>query len=150
MSGADTATKSAAGAAEGVLRELTDRFGAESITPQTTRDGIPTAWVSPERITDILRHLKSSPGGAYPMLWDITAIDERARTHREGQPPSDFTVCYHLLSLARNQDVRIKVALAGEHPSVGTVTSVYSNADWYEREVWDMFGITFNGHPHPF
>ena len=54
---------------------------------------------------------------------------------------------YHLLSLKRNQDVRIKVALRGEHPSVRTITPIWPNADWYEREVWDMFGIRFDGHP---
>jgi len=135
---------------QGVLRELADRFGQAAVLAQPTRDGIPTAWVSSELLAAVLRYLKSSPKGAYPMLWDITAIDERTRVHREGQPPSDFTVVYHLLSLERNEDVRIKVALSGEHPSIGSVTTVYSNADWYEREVWDMFGITFDGHPHPF
>jgi NADH-quinone oxidoreductase subunit C/D len=148
--GAGATTKVTAGTAPGILPELADRFGQAAIVPQTTRDGIPTAWVPADRVTEVLRHLKSSPGGAYPMLWDITAIDERTRVHREGQPPSDFTVAYHLLSLARNQDVRIKVALKGDHPSVSTVSTVYSNADWYEREVWDMFGISFDGHPHPF
>ncbi len=54
------------------------------------------------------------------MLLDITAIDERSRTHREGQPPADFSVVYHLVSLDKNQDVRVKVALHGEHPSIRT------------------------------
>jgi NADH-quinone oxidoreductase subunit C/D len=136
--------------AQGVLQELADRFGPGAILPQSTKDGIPTAWVSPELLPGVLKYLKSSPQGAYQMLWDITAIDERTRVHREGQPPSDFTVVYHLLSLERNGDVRIKVALRGEHLSVATITSIYSNADWYEREVWDMFGIRFDGHPHLF
>ncbi len=104
----------------GLLQELADRFGQAAVLAQPTRDGIPTAWVSSELLAAVLRYLKSSPKGAYPMLWDITAIDERTRVHREGQPPSDFTVVYHLLSLERNQDVRIKVALSGEHPSVGS------------------------------
>ena len=147
--GAEAVAKKA-GTAQGILQELSDRFGQGAILPQSTKDGIPTAWVSPELLPGVLKHLKSSPEGAYPMLWDITAIDERTRVHREGQPASDFTVVYHLLSLERNQDVRIKVALHGDQPSVGTVSSIYSNADWYEREVWDMFGIKFDGHPHLF
>jgi NADH-quinone oxidoreductase subunit C/D len=146
--GAGAAGKAAA--AQGVLQELADRFGQEAILPQSTKDGIPTAWVSPELLPGVLKYLKSSPQGAYQMLWDITAIDERTRVHREGQPSSDFTVVYHLLSLERNQDMRIKVALRSEHLSVATITSIYSNADWYEREVWDMFGIRFDGHPHLF
>ncbi len=138
----------AAGDPRGVLQELAESFGREAVISQETRDRIPTAWVSGQILGDVLRYLKTSPKGTFPMLWDITAIDERTRVHREGQPPSDFTVVYHLLSLARNHDVRIKVGLTGDHPTVGTVSSVYANADWYEREVWDMFGVRFAGHPH--
>ena len=82
------------------------------------------------------------------MLYDLTAIDERMRMHREGQPPSDFTVVYHLLSFERNEYVRIKVALAEGRLSLPTITHLWPAANWYEREVWDMFGITFDGHPH--
>ncbi len=82
------------------------------------------------------------------MLYDMTAIDERVRNHREGQPPSDFTVVYHLLSFERNASLRIKVALLGEYPSLPTITDTWPAANWYEREVWDMFGITFDGHLH--
>jgi len=136
--------------AKGILEELSERFGASVIQPQETRDGIPTTWVGADKLHEVLRWLTTAPGGRYPMLWDITAIDERARVHREGQPPSDFTVIYHLNSLERNQDIRIKAALQGEHPSVGTASAIWPNADWYEREVYDMFGIRFDGHPHLF
>ncbi len=53
------------------------------------------------------------------MLYDLSAIDERTRANRQGQPASDFTVFYHLLSYARNEDIRLKVALRGEHPVAG-------------------------------
>jgi NADH-quinone oxidoreductase subunit C/D len=82
------------------------------------------------------------------MLYDLTAIDERTRQHREDQPPSDFSMVYHLLSFERNRDVRIKVALQGECPSMPTITGLWPAANWYEREAWDMFGITFEGHPN--
>jgi NADH-quinone oxidoreductase subunit C/D len=82
------------------------------------------------------------------MLYDLTAIDERVRAHRQDQPESDFTICYHLLSFDRNDDIRIKVPLRGESPSLSTITSLWPSADWYEREVWDMFGVKFEGHPH--
>ena len=83
------------------------------------------------------------------MLYDLTAIDERMRTHREGQPASDFTVVYHLLSFDRNEYVRIKVALADELACrCRRITDLWPAANWYEREVWDMFGIVFDGHPH--
>ena len=73
--------------AEGVIQELSERFGRHRFFPSATRDGIPTAWVRAELLHDVLRYLESSPRGAYAMLCDLTAIDERARTHREGQPP---------------------------------------------------------------
>ncbi len=132
----------------GVLGELVARFGGGAVLPQPTRDGIPTAWIAAERAHEVLRSLKNSPRGSYPMLFDLTAIDERERAHREGQPPADFTVLYHLLSFDRNEDLRLKVALRGEHPSIRTVTGIWRNADWYERELWDMFGIGVDGHPN--
>ena len=82
------------------------------------------------------------------MLYDLSAIDERMRVHREGQPASDFTVVYHLLSFERNEYMRIKVALAEDRLSLPTITGIWPAANWYEREVWDMFGIVFDGHPH--
>jgi len=82
------------------------------------------------------------------MLYDLTAIDERTRIHREGQPPSDFTVVYHLLSVERNEDIRVKVPLLGDRPAIPTITDLWPAADWYERELWDMFGIGVAGHPH--
>lgn len=115
---------------------------------QATRDEIPTYWVPAERIHEALRRLKSGIEKPYRVLYDLTAIDERDRAHREGQPPSDFTVVYHLLSYDRNEDLRLKVALHGDRPWVPTITDLWPSAAWYEREVWDMFGVGFEGHAH--
>jgi NADH-quinone oxidoreductase subunit C/D len=131
-----------------ILKELKDRFGESVLGFQPTKDEVPTAWVSPDRIAEVLAFLKRGVFEPYPILFDLTAIDERSRTQREGQPAADFSVVYQLLSFERNQDVRIKVPLAGDFPSLPSVTRVYANANWYEREVWDMFGIKFDGHPH--
>ena len=135
-------------ATTGMLLELSERFGADALVVQPTKDLIPTVWAGADRFRDVLAWLKSPAGGAHAMLLDITAIDERSRAHREDQPAADFSVVYHLVSLERNQDVRVKVALHGEHPSIRTITDLWPNANWYEREVWDMFGITVEGHPH--
>jgi NADH-quinone oxidoreductase subunit C/D len=132
----------------GIIGGLTERIGADAVIPQVTRDDVQTAWVSPEKLRDALQWLKSPQGGSCAMLLDLTAIDERTRTHREDQPPADFSIVYHLCSLDKNQGVRVKLALRGEKPSVRTVADLWPNADWYEREVWDMFGITVEGHPH--
>ncbi|HZA29846.1 MAG TPA: NADH-quinone oxidoreductase subunit C, partial [Gammaproteobacteria bacterium] len=130
-----------------VIRDLYVRFGETAFISQPTHDGIPTLWVSKDRVRDVLRHLKSEVARPYPMLYDLTAIDERVRNHREGQPESDFTVVYQLLSLAYNEDIRLKVALTGDTPSLSTITDVWPAANWYERQVWDLFGIRFEGHP---
>ncbi len=115
-------------------------------TPQPTRDDVPTIWVRPDEAGRVLRHLKEGIERPYRMLYDLTAIDERERRHRPEQPASDFTVVYHLLSFERNADVRIKVPLVGDAPTLPTVTDVWPSANWYEREAWDMFGVHFEGH----
>jgi NADH-quinone oxidoreductase subunit C/D len=116
--------------------------------PQITRDGIPTYWIPRDELQPTLRFLRSELPQPYRALYDLTAIDERSRKHREGQPPSDFTVVYHLLSYERNDFLRLKVALNQDDLSLPSSSSIYPNANWYEREVWDMFGVTFDGHPH--
>jgi len=131
-----------------IISDLQTRFGSDSVAEQKTADGIPTIWADKEIVCGILSYLKTEADQPYKMLYDLTAIDERARVNREGQPESDFTVLYHLLSFDRNEDIRIKVALEGEYPSVKTITGIWPAAGWYEREVWDMFGVTFEGHPH--
>ncbi len=130
-----------------ILKDLQDVFGADAILPQETRDSIATAWIPKSKVVEILRHLKSIEQ-PYRMLYDITAIDERPRQHRQGQPESNFTVVYHLLSFDRNEDIRLKVGLSGEQPSLPSATGIWASANWYEREVWDMFGVRFDGHPH--
>ncbi len=132
----------------GVFSELQARFGEAALTAQATRDGLPTFWAPAGRAAELLRYLKTEAPGPYRMLYDLTAIDERTRTRREGQPESDFTVIYHLLSFDRNEDIRIKVALKGDSPAIRTVTDLWPSANWYERELWDMFGIRVEGHPH--
>jgi NADH-quinone oxidoreductase subunit C/D len=136
---------------EAIFQELQEVFGEASVRPQATRDGrdgIPTFWAPRDKAREMLRYLKTEAEKPYRFLYDLTAIDERVRADRGDGPASDFTVVYHLLSFERNQDVRIKVALRGERPSLDTITDVWPSANWYEREAWDMFGVTFNGHPH--
>ena len=114
-----------------IVQDLQAKFGGVPLEPQATRDGIPTVWAPKERLWEILRYLKTEAQRPYRMLYDLCAVDERERTHRQGQPESDFTVIYHLLSFERNEDLRIKVALRGESPSVRTVTDLWPAANWY-------------------
>jgi NADH-quinone oxidoreductase subunit C/D len=131
-----------------IVGELRQLFPDAGLTCQPTRDGIATVWVPKEQVRDVLRCLKTQVRRPYKTLYDLTAIDERLRTNRAGQPPSEYTVVYHLLSHERNEDVRVKVALSGERPSVPSAVGIWPSANWYEREVWDMFGVVFDGHPH--
>ncbi|MDB3967059.1 NADH-quinone oxidoreductase subunit C/D, partial [Porticoccaceae bacterium] len=113
---------------------------------QHCADKIPTVWVSRKRLIEVLEFLKPS----FSMLYDLFVIDERTRVYRDAQPESDFTVVYQLLSMERNADLRIKVALAESDLSLPTSISIWPNANWYEREAWDMFGVEFAGHPNLF
>lgn len=124
--------------------ELYRQFGEALFVVQPTADNITTLWVSREHLIEVLRFLKPQ----YPMLYDLFGIDERTREHHEGQPSSDFTVVYQLLSFDRNEDLRLKVALLDPDLNLPTAISVWPNANWYEREVWDMFGVNFTGHPN--
>ncbi|MGE0342742.1 MAG: NADH-quinone oxidoreductase subunit C/D [Porticoccaceae bacterium] len=127
--------------------------GTDAVTVEHNVDRVPTLWVPVARIAEVLRLLRTGVTQPYAMLYDLTAVDERLRKYRDGLPAADFTVVYHLLSVARDidtrgqGDIRIKVALRGDFPSLPTVSGIYPNANWYEREVWDLFGIGFEGHP---
>jgi len=105
--------------------------------------GESTSIADPERIVDLCRYLKDSE--KFIRLSGITAVDLHPAEPR-------FEVVYHLHSLERNQRIRLKCRLSGvaspEIPEIDSVTSVWRSANWYEREVFDMFGIGFRNHPN--
>ncbi len=129
------------------IESLQEQYGTD-LAPQLPCDGIPTFWTSRERVREILGYLKGKIDRPYTMLYDLTAIDDRMRVNRNGVPPSAFTVVYHLFSFERNEYIRMKTALHDGSLSLDSITSLWPAANWYEREVWDMFGISFSGHPH--
>jgi len=132
----------------GLTGELVSKFGASFFTPQLTADEVTTLWVAKENILEVLRFLKQDITQRFELLYDLCAIDERSRANKNGSPASDFTIVYHLLSLQRNCFIRLKIALHGGYPTLPSITDLWKNANWYEREVYDMFGIKFEGHPH--
>jgi NADH-quinone oxidoreductase subunit C/D len=101
-----------------------------------------------DKLKEVLFYLKREIAKPFPLLYDLTAIDERTRKKLPDYPSSYFTLVYHLFSFERNSFLRLKVALKEEFPSAPSISSLWANANWYEREVYDMFGIRFNGHPH--
>ena len=131
-----------------LTEQLRVKFGDGKFTEQTTKDEILTLWLPLEKVKEVLHFLKTEIPQSFPFLYDLTAIDERSRKKVIDYPGTDFTLVYHLYSFDRNQFIRFKVALRGEFPSVPSITSLWANASWYEREVFDMFGIRFDGHPH--
>jgi NADH-quinone oxidoreductase subunit C len=94
--------------------------------------------VPAEKIVDVAKILKEDEELAFNLIEDVTAIDWARRKNR-------FTVVYHIYSLKNNFRIRIKVNLQGEE--IPSVTSVWSGANWYERETYDMYGINFTNHP---
>ena len=131
-----------------IISEISSRLGGNTIVyHQATADETPTIWIDRNNLVQVLNFLKIEVAHPYKMLYDLTAIDERTRTKRGDQPVSDFTVVYNLTSFDRNQDIRIKVALIQEDLNIPSSTTVWESANWYEREVFDMFGINFTGHP---
>ena len=131
-----------------VITDLESEFGNKAVfRQQITKDGTTTIWTDNNNLIPLLKYLKNDVAQPFKMLYDLTAIDERTRTNRLDQPESDFTVVYHLTSFGRNEDIRIKVPLSDRDITIPSITSIWESANWYEREVYDMFGINFTGHP---
>ncbi len=112
---------------------------ADSILESAEFRGELTLVVKKEDIVPVCRFLRDDPELSYNFLSDLTAVDRLGRELR-------FDVIYHLYSLDKNHRLRLKVR-AGENELVPSVTSVWNTANWFEREVFDLFGIKFDGHP---
>ena len=122
-----------------VLEKLKSRF-ADAILEAGEFRGELTVVVPKERIVDICRFLKEDPQLQFDFLADVFGIDMYTPTKR-------FGVIYNLYSLKNKYRIRLKVFTEEEDPKIPTMTGVYGTANWHEREVFDMFGIIFEGHP---
>lgn len=112
-----------------------------AVRTAVARDGETIVYVARERLLDAMRWLKETPDQSYNYLVDVTAVEYRDRER-------PLEVVYFLRSLDRRADIRIKVELnPADELVVDSVCSLWRGADWLEREVFDMFGITFRGHP---
>lgn len=154
---------------------LQQRFAARVIGVQSYR-GQQTAVIKREGLVDIARYLKHDPAMACDFLMDLSAVDylkfgksqSSAPTMRTPSPlpyymqpktvketwtrlvPHDayrFDVVYHFFSTQHLHRVRLRVPLTAADPAVATLSTLWAGANWFEREVFDMFGITFTGHP---
>lgn len=115
-------------------------FGS-AILDHAVSCGDTIVWVAPDRAHEVLAWLQATPGQEFDYLTDLTAVDYR-------DPERPLEVVYQLRSLGRRVDLRIKVPLDKRLPlAVDSVYDLWKGANWLEREVYDMFGVTFRGHP---
>jgi len=129
---------------DALQRAVVERFGAAVEIDATAADMPGLIVREAARTPEVLRFLKQEGPQRFRRLEDITAVDESRRARHPGH---DYTLVYHLLNFDQPGYLRVKTPLTGDAPEAPSITGLWSNADWYEREVYDMFGIRFAGHP---
>ncbi len=102
-----------------------------------------TLIIDRAKIAQVAQYLRDTTGLVYNFLSDISAVDYYPEYNR----PERFGVSYHLYSMLYNRRLRLKVFVPEEEPEVPTVTTIWPAANWLEREIFDMMGINFSGHP---
>lgn len=126
-----------------VRRFLLERFG-DFIVKQEEFRGDHQYRVSPEKIYDICEALMEAGDLDVRYLADITCVDWYGHDEAE---QGRFEVVYNLCSIAHKYRFYLKVRLPEKNPTVRSLVDLWQGADWMEREVWDLFGVTFDGHP---
>ena len=122
-----------------VLNRIQSEF-EEDIIQSHSQHGQDTVIVARSALLRLAEFLKEDEELRFNCLMDVTAVDYFKRKPR-------FEVVYHFFSFATRQRLRVKVPVGGEQPEVESLTGLWPSADWYEREVYDMFGISFANHP---
>lgn len=132
-----------------VIEVLRRAVPGASIDGVTTAIDMPTMRVDREHVLDVMRALRDDPALQFSFLVELTAVDSLPAEPR-------YDIVYHLACLGEAyatgpaapwRRLRVKVALSGDDPHLASVTSVYPAAGWLEREVYDLFGVIFDGHP---
>lgn len=120
-----------------ILEALKEKFG-ESILGAVTHRGQDTVLIAKDSLAEVSSFLRDDPRFAFDMLTDLTAVDRMGRAER-------FDLVVNLYSFGLNRRLRIKTAIS-EGDTVATLEGVWKAANWLEREVYDLFGIVFDGH----
>jgi len=121
-----------------LANQLRAKFGALLSEPTEFRGEITLRLDEPERVAEVCAFAKAQLG--FNVLLDITSIDNYGETPR-------WTIVYHLCGLDHGCHLRLKTDVSEEKSELPTVTGVWRAADWHEREVYDLMGIRFRGHP---
>ena len=129
------------------LEQIKLKFEQSIIETHAFR-GDETVVIRPSALLEVAAFLKDTPELAFNFLMDLTAVDYLFFAGGRIQKEFRFEVVYHFYSLKHNHRVRIKVPVDEKTPEVDTLTDLWPSANWYEREVWDMYGIRFKGHPN--
>ena len=127
-----------------MLARLSERLGSGVLETHAHR-GDHTAVVSRDAIVDALTFCRDDAALRFDVLMDLTAVDYLKFPGREDGPR--FDVVYHLYSVTHNHRLRLRVPVEQDDPAVPTASALWPIGNWLEREVWDMFGIRFIGHP---
>ncbi len=106
--------------------------------------GDETVVIRKDAMLTALRWLRDDNDTKFDFMMDLTAVDYFGTRPRDER----FEVVYHLFSLTHNHRLRVKIPVAEADPAVESAATVWKAADWFEREVWDMYGIVFKGHPN--
>ena len=122
-----------------ILRRLLEAHGA-AVRDTHARLGDVTVVIDKDPLVEVMRFLRDAPELDFEMLTDATAVDYL------GQEPR-FELVYHLYSVARNHRLRVKVRVPEQPATLASLVDVWPSANWMEREVFDMYGISFDGHP---
>ena len=121
-----------------ILDRLRKEFPA-GVRETSTSLGDEVAVIDKEALLQVTTFLRDGPG-EFTMLLDLTCVD-----YADEEPR--FEMVYHLFSLSRNRRLRIKARLGESDLRIASLTSLWKNANWLEREVYDLFGVHFEGHP---
>jgi NADH-quinone oxidoreductase subunit C len=125
-----------------LIASLQDAFPAAQIESVPSVDLHATVYVGRDELPQVARALRDRPELGFDLLADIVAVDLWPREPR-------FELVYVLVSIPNRRRLRLKVRVAGASAHVASVIGVWPAANWLEREVWDLFGIAFDGHPDP-
>ena len=129
------------------LEKIKEKFSAEILETHDFR-GDETVLIRPSSLRAAAMFLKETPELDFNFLMDLSAVDYLFYAGGRIQKEYRFEVVYHFFSLTFNHRIRVKVPVDEKSPEVDTLSDLWPSANWYEREVWDMFGIRFKGHPN--
>ena len=141
------------------LQRVQEKFSQEIIETHAFR-GDETVIIRPGALRAVAQFLKETAELDFNFLMDLSAVDylnfgdarlpsgEKIGGQGKTKKEVRFEVVYHFYSLKQNQRLRLKVPVDDKNPEIDTLCDLWPSANWYEREVWDMFGIRFRGHPN--